>query len=101
MQRSTIFGAEDVKASDLCRLKPHDAIPTGQDIRFHSKRGEKKTVNHIFGRHRDANRTIDGNMQLVDFALTSRMLKFPHPLLACRVDVERIVRHACEPEVEP
>ena len=58
-------------------------------------------MNHIFGRHRDANRTIDRNVQLVDLALSGRMLKFPHPLLARRVDVQRIVRHPREPEVEP
>ena len=48
-----------------------------------------------------SHRAIDRDVQRVDLALAARMLELPHPLLAGGVDVERVVGHAREVEVEP
>ena len=50
---------------------------------------------------RDADRAIDRNVQRVDLALAAGMLELPHPLFAGGVDVEGVVGHALDAEVEP
>src|SRR6266849_767713 len=101
MQSAAIFGAEDVEAAGLCRLEPQSAIAIRQHVGLGAEVREKEAVNDVFRGHRDADGTANRHMQRVDLALSARMLKLPHPLLAGGIDVEGVVGNARELEVEP
>src|SRR5262249_23810595 len=84
--------AEKVIAAGFSHFKPFHRVFAGHDIDLGAKRRHEEVVNYIFRRHDQFDLSPDRDVQFVDFALTGRMLKLPHPLFTDDVDLERIFR---------
>src|SRR5437899_768334 len=91
MIHAAVFGAEKVITSRFGPFEPFGGVFAGHDVSLDAKGGHEHVVNHILAGHDQFDLLTNWNMQLIDFALTSRMLKLPHPLLADNINFQRIL----------
>ena len=89
---------KDVVLADLGRREPDRAVAAGNRVGLDAERRDVQRVQHVLGRERDLHRAADRHVQLVDLALAVEVLEPPHPALAGRVDLERLVRRPHELE---
>src|SRR5579872_253218 len=66
-------------------------MATRQYVSLNAEFWNPKTVDHVLRDHGQADITIHGDMQCVDFALAIFVLGFPHPLLGHHIDLQRIL----------
>jgi hypothetical protein len=78
----------------LCRVKPNARVASRHNVGFCSESRNRNVVQHVFGRHCQLDVLTDRNVQLVDFALSRAVLKFPHPLFSDHVNFGRVCRRA-------
>src|SRR5262249_24547156 len=94
MLRAAIFGAVERIDSRFGRLEPKARVAPRQNVLLEPKRGKKKIVDHILGCHHQFDWLPHRHVQLVDFPLPLRMLRFPHPLSADDANLEGVVWRA-------
>src|SRR3989442_15697086 len=91
MIHAAVFGAEKVITSRFGRFEPFGRVFTRHHVSLDARGGHGHVVNHILGGHDQFDLLTNWNMQLIDFALTSRMLKLPHPLLADNINFQSVL----------
>src|SRR5205823_14829273 len=89
---AAVFGTEKPIFTELCRPKPEGCITSWQHIVLDTKGRHKKTVDHILRGHYQLHSATKRHVKLVDLALSVRMFKLPHPLLADHGDLQRVAR---------
>src|SRR5881628_425224 len=100
MPGAAVLGAEKVIFACLSSFEPSHGISSWHYIRFGAESRHIETVDHVFGGHRQPNRTSDGNVQLIDLAAALQVLDLPHPLLADHVELQRPIGRAALLEKE-
>src|SRR6266446_10992173 len=100
MIHTAVFGAEKMVTSGFGRFEPFGGVFARHDVSLDAKGGHEHVVNHILASHDQFDLLTNRNMQLVDFALASRMLELPHPLLADNVNLQSILRRTILGEVD-
>ena len=92
MLRPAVLRAEQVVLARLGRREPDRTVAAGDRVRLHAEGGNEQRVQHVLGCEHHLDRAAERYMQLVDLALTIDVLKPPHPALARRVNLERLIR---------
>src|SRR5258705_4212756 len=93
MIRTTVFSTKQVVCASLGSVKPQHCVASRDNVLFDTKRRYKEAVNDVLCRHDQFDLCPEWHMQLVDFTLTGRMFKLPHPLLTDNRDLHRFFRH--------
>src|SRR2546425_5710329 len=91
MIHAAVFGTEKVITSRFGCFEPFGGVFAGHDVGLDTKGGYEHVVNHILAGHDQFDLATNRNMQLIDFALTSRMLELPHPLFADNVNFQSVL----------
>ena len=94
-----VLGAENLVDARLGRFEPDLHEPAGHNVGFDTERRYREIMNDVLRCHDQLDRAPDRDVQLVDLALSGRMLHFPHPLLADDIDVERLGRRVGHREI--
>src|SRR5262249_33127963 len=88
---AAILRAEEMVPAGSSGTEPHGVVVAGNDIHLDAEGGDGEVMNYVFAAHDKANIAASGNVDFIDFALAVGLLRFPHPLLADDVDVQRVV----------
>src|SRR5206468_377174 len=99
MLRSAILCTKQMILPWLDSLEPLTGVPPGYDILFHTKRGNKKTVDHVLRSHGQDDGAINRHVQLVNLAFALGVLQFPHPLFADHLHFNCVSWTALDPEI--
>src|SRR5580698_5497158 len=78
--------------------EPGRRVAPRQHILLDAECRHVKAVNHVLRCHDHLDIATDGDVELIDFALTLDMFELPHPLLSNDVDFSCVPRWSPLPE---
>src|ERR1700685_940652 len=84
----------------LRRAEPHRVVVARYDVPLHAEIGNRKIVDDVFAGEDQLDVAAHRNVELVDLAQASRLLRLPHPLLANDIDIKRIERWTPKVDVD-
>src|SRR6476646_2366801 len=73
------------------RREPAINVPVRQYVSLYPECRDKEVVNNVLRNQGHFDWTSAGDVQRIDFALATRMLELPHPLLAHAIDYQGVL----------